>query len=487
MRRSTRSRTSLRSRVLASALAVLAGTAGVCGPGARAEADGCQLRRTATDPDTGYVYGFPIDNPTAPVTDPGACDADHAGAYPFVPVKQSDGSWVYPPPASVEPGFDAVPATITSCPAVITYAIRGAREDVDAGVDPASQKWWSRSGLAADHGAGVIANAVYQRLAAVEPPGTTALYADHYPADYLMTDSSYLDIPGQFLASVKLGIDQAVGDLNRLDAACPDSHLLVIGYSQGAYVLRRTLADARLAAGVGPNDLVEIFADVNFEPGDRNQPGSPGYDPARAAITLHGAFTPGHSGIANAAQPVIPLPAPIPRRFTVHSWCHDQDPACQGTPGPNFLDQHLTYGAQDSFAGAYTAAQYFATSGSPKVTPTAAVPSAHLLSHACVSLTPGTTRVQTVLNDSGSPAAATFDGGVGYTNGGTITPAPGSTSRTVAAGASDTWSQNLPFVFGQNRFLYSVTAHGVSNPDAVTPAGTHPDALLHEGFYDTLC
>ncbi|MCW2917469.1 MAG: hypothetical protein JWN52_5537 [Actinomycetia bacterium] len=57
----------------------------------------------------------------------------------------------------------------------------------------------------------------------------------------------------------------------------------------------------------------------------------------------------------------------------------------------------------------------------------------------------------------------------------------------VSAGGISTWTQNLPFVFGQTRFLYDVTDHGQSNQSAIKPGGGHPDALLYEGFYDSLC
>jgi hypothetical protein len=96
--------------------------------------------------------------------------------------------------------------------------------------------------------------------------------------------------------------------------------------------------------------------------------------------------------------------------------------------------------------------------------------------------------VQTEFDNDGSGTAVTYDGTVGYVSNGTITVVPSAgTSRDVSGGSAATWSQDLPSVSGQTTFLFDITDTGVSNPSAVTPSGGHPDALLDEGFYESLC
>ncbi|GAB3685840.1 hypothetical protein GCM10027589_54740 [Actinocorallia lasiicapitis] len=445
-------------------LGLVAAMGGVVGLGTNATADACALTRSVTDPDTGYVYTFPVDNPIPPAGDPGACDFDHGSSDPFVPVQQPDGSWVYGRPASVEPGFAAVPAVVPSCPGVIQYSARGTREDLaaaDGGLNP--QKWWSKSGLADDHGAGVVGGAVHDRLTGYFPDA--ALYADHYPADYLPNGSNLVQIAGLYTGSIRYGAAQAVADLTTLHTACPSSKLLVTGYSQGADVIRRALADPALPAGLnGVNTLVELFGDPNFQPTEG---------------IAHGTFTAPHSGIENSGHAFIPAPGQIPARFTVHTWCHDYDPACQGDS--TAIDQHLTYGAQDSYAAAAVAARHFGYTGSP------VAPTARNLGDACVSLVPGTTQVKILFDNTASTAPVTFVGTVGYTSNGGIVPALAPLTRTVAAGQTSTWTQNLPFVFGRHRFLFDVTVQGSVNPAAKTSSGGTVPQQLHTTFHDTLC
>jgi hypothetical protein len=450
--------------------------------------------KDVVDPNTGYTYRVPVDNP-------GDCVGDLGAPDPFIGTF-ANGTWTFNTPA-VQGGFAAVPATIpaAACTSVIEYVARGTGEDLDeygaahAG-NPAYQKYWSVSGLATDHGAGVIGNAVYNNLVASEPAGSVRLYSDYYPADDVVSLTDLASFAGLAQASVNAGVVRAVADLNNIRSSCPNSRLLVVGYSQGAVVLRRALASPSLSSAVAsPNALVELFGDAEFQASEANQPGSAGYTPSKAAFTLLGGYQPNYGGFVLPLEPTLFDSAPtIPSRFAVASWCHDKDPVCQLNLGTT-MDQHLTYGQEDGYAAGRYAAAYFATSAPPgeSTLPAAtAVPRAYSLGSSCVSHTPGTTEVRTVLDNTGSPTGnpVTYAGTVGYVDSGAITNVTGTgLTATVNAGSSTTWTRDLPFVLGHTTFLYRLVDPNVINPDAwTTSAHTTPaQAELYNGFFSTLC
>jgi hypothetical protein len=474
----------MRIRILASvavSLAVIA--AGLSIGGARpAWAQSC-FSTSGTDPDTGYTYTFPVDNPTS-----SSCASDNGAADSFT-ASYTGGQWVFSDTGGVPAGFATVPARITSCAPVIVYAVRGTLEDIDEEQSGTYPKYWSVNGLATDHGLGVIGDAVYRDLSAAEPAGSVAAYSDFYPADDVLSLVNVGTLSQTYWASVSYGVNQGVADLNEIVSDCPSSRVLVTGYSQGADTLRRILAAPSLSSAVAsPRVLVELFADPNFNPGEENVPGSAGYSSAAAAMTLRGSFTSGHTGLEGLleAAGLVPAPAPIPSRFTVDSWCNDQDLICQGDG--NVAPQHLTYGAEDGYSAGFAAASYFATAGTPAVRPAAPVPAAYSLGSSCAGSSPGSTRVVTEFDNSGSASSVTYDGTVGYVSNGTVTAVPSAgTSQNVAAGTMVTWSQDLPPVSGQSTFLYDITDPAVINTSAVTPSGTNPPALLDERSYATLC
>jgi hypothetical protein len=467
-------------------------------PAARADGSNCDAQlppdagsatyhKYVTDPDTAATFDVPVDNPQD-------CTADLGAPDPFR-ATYTGGRWVFNTPP-VENGFAAVPATVSSCPMVIEYAVRGTLEDLDesntaVGGHPAGSKFWSLTGLAHDGGGGVVGESVYQALQEVYG-SSVGRYADYYPADDILSGANVLTLTSLAVASIQAGVTRAVNDLNTLATACPASRLVLLGYSQGAMVLRRALASSSLSTAVSsPRVIVELFGDAEFTPAEANQPGSAGYTSAKAATTLLGTYSGGHTGLAYAFEPsLIPTAPALPARFRVLSWCHDQELVCQGNGS---LDPHLTYGQQDGYAAARSAAAYFATtapSGASTTPAPVAVPSAALLGTACVSRTIGTTQVTVLRDNTASPAGqpVTVRQNVGYVDNGAITSTSSSTS-TVPAGTSGTWVSTLPFVATHNTFRYQVEVPAEANPRGWTsPARTQNSAQqLYEGMITGLC
>lgn len=434
----------------------------------------CAFTRPVTDPVTGITYTVPVNNPTD-------CPEDRGAADPFVPVERDGGQFLFPRPATVEPGFAALPRRVTSCAPIIMYSVRGTRENFNTDRAAEGQpRFWSRHGLASDRGLGMTGFALLERLRAVEPAGAVDGYSAYYPAAPTSFGINLINagtVAQVYRASVAAGVAETVRELNQINADCPGSRVLLTGFSQGAEVIRRALASPILSPSIAsPRLLVVLFGDPVFDPREANVPGSPAYDPTRAAVILNGSYDPGRTGLGDFLKPVIPVPPPLPARFTVASWCHAKDVVCQGEgdSGP-----HSSYSRQDVDAAASFAAYHFATTGGPA--PIAAVPVAFPVDARCLGDADGTTEVRIRLASAGGRVDVT--GTVGVAREGGVTPV----GAPFASSADGIWTRRLPAVDGQRRFLFELTRAGAPNRDATTRDGRHPDLLLYSAVHDPQC
>ncbi|KAK7932286.1 hypothetical protein PG985_002998 [Apiospora marii] len=160
------------------------------------------------------------------------------------------------------------------------------------------------------------------------PAGTTCGSTDiQYPATF-----------DAYCKSVGSGVDFALKSLEAYAAACPDSKMVLTGYSQGAHLMGDVLSGAGglipnqnctqattapLAAAVAKKVMaVTLFGDVRHT-------GNQTYNLAAGA---------GKSGILPRAG--AQLTGLNVHSDKIHSWCNGEDPVCSSG---NDMDQHLTY------------------------------------------------------------------------------------------------------------------------------------------------
>ncbi|KAK8131390.1 hypothetical protein PG984_007828 [Apiospora sp. TS-2023a] len=160
------------------------------------------------------------------------------------------------------------------------------------------------------------------------PAGTTCGSTDiQYPATF-----------DAYCKSVGSGVSFALKAIEAYAAACPDSKMVLTGYSQGAHLMGDVLSGA---GGLIPNQnctqattaplaaaaAKKVMAVTLF--GDVRHTGNQTYNLAEGA---------GKSGILprKGAQ----LTGLNVHSDKIHSWCNGQDPVCSSG---NDMDQHLTY------------------------------------------------------------------------------------------------------------------------------------------------
>ncbi|KAK8052717.1 carbohydrate esterase family 5 protein [Apiospora saccharicola] len=144
------------------------------------------------------------------------------------------------------------------------------------------------------------------------PAGTTCGSTDiQYPATF-----------DAYCKSVGSGVSFALRAVEAYAAACPDSKMVLTGYSQGAHLMGDATTAPLAAAAAKKVMAVTLFGDVRHT---ANQT----YNLGEGA---------GKSGILprKGAQ----LTGLNVHSDKIHSWCNGQDPVCSSG---NDLDQHLTY------------------------------------------------------------------------------------------------------------------------------------------------
>lgn len=272
------------------------------------------------------------------------------------------------------------------CPAVVTYVSRGAGENVEFfSVDwPGRTKYYGGVGEELSVLANYLAETVYppvagrpqlKTVANVAPPDDDFEGESYYPASLEISTA----VVPEIISSLRRGAVAMLDDLNAIRAACPNSRLAILGYSQGAVVTRAALA-ATAAQPINGRYLVDppapgrsiavVFGDATWSTrpeyrggtryvGDTYLPspfGNKGEEGLASWLYSYArrAFKP-------ADRPLM-HPGPTPDRYDLVSFCHGRDPSCQfARQGAQVfgLAGHLDYDTREPVAAAaFIAAQF---------------------------------------------------------------------------------------------------------------------------------
>lgn len=204
------------------------------------------------------------------------------------------------PPAAATPGHweDRDP-----CPRIFVIGVRGSGE--------------VRSTNGSDRGFGARASAVLPAISdLLDPHGVAwAPVSVDYPAIGVDDVARRLLDPGSpgYGASVTAGAVALAETVAEARTACPGSLFVLVGYSQGAEVIRRALSNGAIPEG---DDLVSalLIADPRFEASDP------------AGITLRGSFQGNRNGVRSSGF-TPPLPDWAAQR--TYSLCNAGDIVCQ--------------------------------------------------------------------------------------------------------------------------------------------------------------
>ena len=216
----------------------------------------------------------------------------------------------------------AVPPLVSfdGCPAFVLYGARGSGEALDGG----------------DLGLGRPGAALLGALRAQLGHGSVGAAANAYPAVAVQVPVGPVSLPdvrvflgGAFDRSVAEGVDNGLRDLSDIATRCPSSSLILTGYSQGALVMRRTLARST------PAVQSRVVATVLF--------GDPYFWAEEPGVSVGGGHSVDQKGLARQARRRWePLGRAVAGRTL--SWCHARDGVCQGMRRGNGVRTHLTYG-----------------------------------------------------------------------------------------------------------------------------------------------
>jgi len=153
---------------------------------------------------------------------------------------------------------------------------------------------------------------------------------DPYPAvdifDAFTADQAqHKPLGTHYRESAAEGLSDGVRELTEIaseqDAIGPNWKLVLIGYSQGADVMRQIMA-ALPAAVVSHIAAAVLFGDPYFEAHEANVMAFGGIRPNI------GEFQPHAIGVARFAAGVGQAPQPQPLRVPTYSWCNDHDLVC---------------------------------------------------------------------------------------------------------------------------------------------------------------
>jgi hypothetical protein len=200
-------------------------------------------------------------------------------------------------------------------------------------------------------GAGAQLQPLYKYFIARYGSKNVGLEANGYPAVAVINPWTNKPDPYKLLhdykPSVLRGVKDAVADIKAFASKCGAGvHTLIIaGYSQGADVVRRAMA--QIPASSLPPSLfrqIILFGDPNFSPAED-------YD-SHGKVYEYGDY---HQqvgkGRAFYALGGLPAPPPLPRTYPLPlSWCHQNDSVCQrwGTSD----SQHENYASRDAYSAA---------------------------------------------------------------------------------------------------------------------------------------
>lgn len=220
-----------------------------------------------------------------------------------------------------------------ACPDVFVVGVRGSGETRDLdGADP-------------HRGFGPRAVIVFDGV--LRALGTVGVRVASVSVDYPALGVgeaalAFFDVrsPG-FGTSIADGASDLVDLMAAIRTACPRAVHVIVGYSQGAEVIRRALATGGLPEG---DDLAAIvlISDLRFDAADADH-----------GVNLRGTYDPQRRGVRHSMSPLPPAPWIAARTFSV---CNRLDVGCQfsqrGLPVGLFTwrtgrDVHLGYGPAD--------------------------------------------------------------------------------------------------------------------------------------------
>ena len=200
--------------------------------------------------------------------------------------------------APAEPSPDA--GAEAACPDLYLYGVRGTGEAPGLGLP-----------------IGALAAEVEARV-----DGDVQAVASTYPAAGI----DILQGLVQYKASVQAGRALLDAELDRFASDCPDADVALVGYSQGADVVRRGLIDHGSAAGY----KVVLLGDPNMKASETT---------IRAVDEDQAPVPSGRSGIAYLAPPLQPVPGfPSDGDGVADdvSVCRVDDPVCGNSLIPNW-------------------------------------------------------------------------------------------------------------------------------------------------------
>lgn len=289
-----------------------------------------------------------------------------------------------PAQAAPNPPFTETPATAEAvqCAPIVVYASRGANENRNLrstrargqteadGVTPRSKYY---------DGLGEELLPIYSEFRDHYAPGTVALVTNRAPVTTKLiggtdpngrTDVGFRAVGATFslsafydyALSINDGKRAAIRDLTTIHERCPDSKLLVIGYSAGAEVTRRALASLPWTPAPG-TAMAMVFGDILWKSGEPNL--SYVGDTARDQLGVIRATKEGDFGLGFSLLgfKIASIPS-YPAGWNATTYCHGGDLACQWRYG--LLLAHESYHDEDAVGSAARAASFL---GGPFVRP----------------------------------------------------------------------------------------------------------------------
>ncbi|MFC4243912.1 cutinase family protein [Gryllotalpicola reticulitermitis] len=298
--------------------------------------------------------------------------AGAAGATPAPTPPALDVPAASAPPTPVPaPKTAPTPSAGNTCPDFEFIGARGSGEDNEYS---ASTRYTAKNPT---FGMGGELNDVYQRVAqaAAQNGETVTPYGVPYPAvgiDVVSGETLATGDLSVYTKSVDLGAHAATAELERVSRACPNTGVIVGGYSQGA----QAMVDAVLAAT--PNARAAVvaavfFGNTYFDASDQaDDYGS--YDPDLDGYLVNSGLLP--SSAIGANGPVGSDWAKAFGTAAIFDYCHNGDPICglvdersvggksypvrdfahivsaNGATNPNILTQHTAYSSAGDTANA---------------------------------------------------------------------------------------------------------------------------------------
>jgi Cutinase len=224
--------------------------------------------------------------------------------------------------------------TGVACPLITVYASRGSGEAFDDSM----------------LGAGAQLQPLYKYFIARYGSQNVGLEANGYPAAAVINPWTNTPDPYKlahdYKPSLLRGVKDAVADIKAFASKCGTGihrTLVIAGYSQGADVVRRAMAQIPSSSlSVYLDVQILLFGDPNFSPAEDYDAGGRVYEYGDYHQVVG-------SGRAFYKLGGLPAPPPLPQTYPLPlSWCHHNDPVCQllGTS----ISRHEDYASRDAYS-----------------------------------------------------------------------------------------------------------------------------------------